>query len=69
VKPTKREIEQAAIGFRDRMRFLEDMWGARVEYDVDIATGLCSFKVTPPGSSVTLVVHDARAWNVTLPAS
>lgn len=69
MKRSKREIEQAAIGFRDRMRFLEEMWGARVEYEVDLATGVCSFRITPPGASVTLVVHESRAWNVTLPAS
>ena len=69
MKRSKREIEDAAIGFRDRMRFLEEMWGAKVEYEVDLATGACSFRITPSGSCVTLVVHEIKAWNVALPAS
>jgi hypothetical protein len=66
---SKKSIEADAIGFRDRMNFLEMAWNAKVEYEVDLATGKCWFKVTPEGASTTLVVHDVLAWNVILPSS
>lgn len=69
MKRSKQSIEEDAIRFRERMQFLETAWGAAVTYEVDLATGVCSFRVTPAGSSTTLVVHDARVWNVTLPAA
>jgi hypothetical protein len=49
------------------MEFLETAWGAKTEYEVDLSTGKAWFKLTMPGSSTALIVHDVRAWNVLLP--
>jgi hypothetical protein len=69
MKRTEEQIESDAVGFRERMQFLESAWPAKVEYEVDLSTGACWFKVQPAGSSTTLVVDGVKAWNVTLPAA
>lgn len=67
MKRSQQSIDEDVARFRERMQFLETAWGAKTEYELDLSTGKGWFKVTMPGSSTALVVHDVRAWNVLLP--
>ena len=66
---TTKQIENAAFEFSRRMEFLEAAWPAKTEYQVDMATGTCWFKVTPVGSSTTLAAYGVKCWDVLLPAA
>jgi hypothetical protein len=68
-KRTKKQIENAAFEFSNRMEFLETAWSAKVEYQVDMSTGMASFRITPAGSSTTLAAYNVPCWEVLLPAA
>ena len=67
MKRSQKSIDADVIKFRERMEFLETAWGVKTEDEVDLSTGKSWFKLTMPGSSTALIVHDVRAWNVLLP--
>jgi hypothetical protein len=68
-KRSSKQIEAAAFEFSRRMEFLETAWSAKTEYEVDMSTGMCWFKITPVGAMTTLAVHDVPCWEVLLPAA
>lgn len=68
-KRTAAQSDKAVAEFRGRMEFLEQMWGATTEYEVDLSTGRAWFRITPKGSTVTLSVHGVDVGDVLLPAA
>lgn len=68
-KSSQAKRDAAAAAFRERMQFLETMWNATTEYEVDLSTGRGWFKVRMPGSQVVLFVADVDVESVMLPGS
>lgn len=66
-KRSKQRLEVACDRFRERLDFLEAMYGWKVHYEVDYATGRASFRVTPAGSPVSLEVDSVDVEHFGIP--
>ena len=64
-KPSDEDVEE----FRSRVQFLEDMWGVKTEYEVDLASGIAWLKITRPDSPVVLSVMRFHIFDFLLPSA
>jgi len=67
-KRTEDEIEQLAADFAGRLDYLEQAWGCRVEYEVDLGNGAAWFRIDRASETVALIVR-CDVSGVSLPAT
>lgn len=65
-KRTEEELDQLAWRFSDRMEFLEQAWGCKIEHEVDLSTGETWLKITMPSSETAMVIR-CDVEGITLP--
>ena len=51
------ELERLAADLKGRLAWLEDAWGCRTEYEIDLGDGSVWIKLTMPGSATALVIR------------
>jgi hypothetical protein len=59
--------DQEIIEIRDRLRFLETVWGCRTDYSMDLSTGRGSLTITPDDGGVALFLGNIDFRLVGLP--
>ncbi len=64
-KPSDEDVEE----FRNRVRFLEDMWGVTTEYEVDLSTGHAWIRITRPDSPVAVSLKKFHIFDFLLPSA
>lgn len=62
-KPTTRDVQE----FTERVEFLEQMWGVKAEYEVDLDTGIAWLKISRPDTVVVLSIKAVHVWDFLLP--
>jgi hypothetical protein len=67
-KRTKKAIEKSAGVFSERMEWLENAWGCKTEYEVDLSTGDVWLKIVMPKNQTALVVR-CDVDGITLPGA
>lgn len=65
---TTAELERLAEGLEGRLRWLEDAWNCRTEYEIDLGDGSVWVKVTLPGNQTALVIR-CDVEGITLPGT
>jgi hypothetical protein len=56
-KRTKQTLDKLTQLFEERMEWLENAWGCKTEYEVDLSTGDVRLKITMPKNRTALVVR------------
>lgn len=54
---TAAELERLASVLEGRLSWLEDAWGCRTEYEIDLGDGSVWVKLTMPSNSTALVIR------------
>jgi len=55
------------IEIRNRLKFLETVWGCRTDYTLDLSTGRGSLTITPESGSVALLLGEIDFRKLGLP--